>query len=102
MKENYTPRRNVIADRMHFVLAFLLLLSGLNVKAQFSNVPVTGYNADVVINSTGSPSLSSTANATVDNTQYYLADTTWNYTGACTPLSFHMPNSNTVAANSTI
>ncbi|MEP7264286.1 MAG: hypothetical protein ABI772_07310, partial [Bacteroidota bacterium] len=87
------------------VLVALFLLAGLTVNAQLSNLPVTGYNTDVVLNGSGTALTSVTGNtATVDNTPggYYFAASDWNYTGACAALTNFMPVSGTVNANATV
>jgi hypothetical protein len=86
-----------------FIIAILIGIAVLfttQSNAQFSNVPVTGYNADVIANGVGSVSSSTTA--TFDNTQYTLAASDWNFNGSCAAISFFVPNSGTINANSTV
>ncbi|MBS1775238.1 MAG: T9SS type A sorting domain-containing protein [Bacteroidetes bacterium] len=81
-------------------LTFSMLFFGLSAEAQFVNIPVTGYNADVVANGVGSVASSTTA--TVDNAQYTLAAADWNFNGTCTALTNFMPISGTVSANTSV
>lgn len=97
-KKNFQQGKIQIRKAIKLLVGSLIILS--SAKAQFSNVPVTGFNADVVADGVGSVSSSTTA--TVDNSQYCLAASNWNFTGACTALSFYMPVSGTVPANSTV
>ncbi|MBS1782390.1 MAG: hypothetical protein JSS78_04940, partial [Bacteroidetes bacterium] len=82
------------------LLSFTILLIGLAANAQFANIPVTGYNADVVANGVGSVSSSTTI--TLDNSQYTLAASDWNFNGTCTALTNYMPISGTVSANTSV
>lgn len=79
-------------------LAVLLLLSS-NLKAQYANVPVTGFNSDQVANGVGVPTSSSTAAADggVDNGGYTFVDGTYAYNATCTP-----PTANILPANNQI
>ncbi|MFT3911087.1 MAG: T9SS type A sorting domain-containing protein [Ferruginibacter sp.] len=101
-KSNYTFMQASKMFRWIFVMSFFFIGTFVsnNVKAQYSNVPVTGYNSDVVANGVGSVSSSTTA--TFDNTQYTLAASDWNFNGSCAALTFFMPVSGTVNANSTV
>ncbi|MBS1744113.1 MAG: hypothetical protein JST81_13860, partial [Bacteroidetes bacterium] len=95
---------NLNKKQFRFVIRMFMLVclfcSFLNSRAQYFNVPVTGYNTDVVANGVGAASASTSG--TFDNTQYTLAASDWNFTGSCSALSFFMPTSGTVNANSTI
>ncbi|MFT3911262.1 MAG: T9SS type A sorting domain-containing protein [Ferruginibacter sp.] len=66
---------------------------------QYFNIPVTGYNSDVVANGTGVASSSTTGDLDGQNT---LVASDWNFSGACTALTNFMPVSGQVTGNATI
>ncbi len=66
---------------------------------QYFNIPVTGYNSDVVANGTGAGTASTTADMDSQNT---LVASDWNFSGACTALTNFMPVSGQVTGNATV
>jgi hypothetical protein len=79
------------------ILSFLSCLLFTTSFAQFSNVPVTGYNADEVANGIGTPGTTITGD--VDGGTYVFIDGTYQYSSMCTlPVAGIMPASNQVSS----
>lgn len=81
------------------ILPAVLVLSFFEVKATFTPVPLTGFNADVVANGIGLPTTSTTA--AFDNTVYCLPAPNYqaSATGPLPPQS--MPANNIIASSAT-
>jgi hypothetical protein len=87
-----------------FLVSSILCLCVFSASAQFSNVPVTGYNADVVAEGTGSAATSFTT-ADVDGVNYVFVSSTFNPATSgspCTTTTSAMPASNTIASLTTV
>jgi hypothetical protein len=70
--------------------------------AQFSNVPVTGFNADIVADGAiGAPILSTNASADVAIPPYVFVSSTFAFTAACATTATAMPASNTITSTNT-
>ncbi len=75
------------------LLLFVLFLLSVTANAQYSNVPVTGYNADVVANGATGPGINSTT-ADVDGVNWVFVDTTFNPgSGVCVTGATGLPGS---------
>jgi hypothetical protein len=81
-------------------LSFLSCLFLTSAFAQYSNVPVTGFNADEVANGIGLPGTTTTGD--VDGGTYVFIDGTYQYNSTCTlPVAGIMPANNQVASLTT-
>jgi hypothetical protein len=84
-------KRNIT---LPFVCLSLLFLFSITARAQYTNVPVTGFNADVVADGAVGPAINST-NADVDGVNYVFVSTTFNPgSGICTATGTALPASN--------
>ncbi len=76
------------------VLVFFFLLS-LGVKAQLVNIPVTGFNNDIVANGVGNNSIPGTTYPTIgmDGAMYTFIDNTFKYSASSSLPTCFMPTS---------
>jgi hypothetical protein len=84
-------------------LLFCVFYLPFMADAQYSNVPVTGFNADVVAEGTGGPATNFTT-ADVDGVNYVFVSTTFNPATSgspCTTTTSAMPASGTIASLTT-
>ena len=75
-----------LLGRLRIGLIVLLSAGFFNAHAQYVNVPVTGYNADLVANGTGTPLTVASVTADLDasGTGFAFIDNTFHFSAACT------------------
>ena len=87
--------------RFMFLFAMMLTLFVGSLKAQFSNVTISGFNADLVANGVGAPSTSSTTDIDGTGTGYVFVDGTYKFASVCANGVFTTgiaPSSGTIAS----
>jgi hypothetical protein len=86
--------------RTHLFALLALSLLVLPASAQYVNVPVSGFNADVVADGVGAPSVS--APHGVDAGNYVFIDSTYDYNGTCPRTTVGvMPGNNRISSITT-
>lgn len=78
---------------------FLISFSSIT-KAQLVNIPVTGFNNDIVANGVGNNSIPGTTHPTIgmDGAQYTFMDNTFKYSASSSLPTCFMPASNSAAS----
>ena len=69
---------------VQFYFAALFTIIALAAGAQtYVNVPITGFNQDLVANGVGAPSTSTSLAVGIDGSNYVIIDNTYKYSSGC-------------------